>query len=161
MLENPMDSSVKRYAPPNQRNRGLNRRKSTDESERASNLHSSDGETNLGTGFRRAPSIDSSDGGSNKSAYESFHPRLIALNGCCASEASQLLHQRWKAAIHCYDDPTIDLTERQVMYTESASSAWGSFRLPHQLMSAPQMDFLAELQQAIDNSQRKVEVPKY
>ncbi|KAL9229281.1 hypothetical protein vseg_004766 [Gypsophila vaccaria] len=152
MLENPMDaSSIKRYAPPNQRNRTQHRRKPSDKSERASSFHSSDGERSM-TGFRSVPSIDSSDGGSNKSAYESFHPRLIALNGCCASEASQLLHGRWKAAIHCYNDPTIDLSERPVMYTGSAASAWGSFRLPHQMMAAPQIDFLAELQHAIHDN---------
>ncbi|KNA18331.1 hypothetical protein SOVF_071780 [Spinacia oleracea] len=155
MLENPSDLSsnplsapIKRYAPPNQRSRGLSRRKSGDRSERTSNLHLVDGDKNLGTGL----GIDHSDTGSSKSVYESFRPRLTALNGCCRSEASQLLHERWNGAVHCYSDPTVDLSERPVMYTGSAASAWGNFRLPHQLMSAPQMDFLAELRQAINNS---------
>ncbi|KMT02538.1 hypothetical protein BVRB_9g202250 [Beta vulgaris subsp. vulgaris] len=155
MLENPSDLSsntlpaqIKRYAPPNQRNRGLNRRKSGDRSDRTTNLHSTDGDT----GLQSALSLDHSDTGSSKSVYESFRPRLIALNGCCTTEASQLLHQRWKTAINCYSDPTVDLSERPVMYTGSAASAWGNFRLPHQLISGPQMDFLAELQNAINNS---------
>lgn len=159
MLENPPDPSpntlpapIKRYAPPNQRNRGLNRRKSGDRSERTSNLHSTDGDKNLGTGLQSALSIDHSDTGSSNCVYESYHPRLIALNGCCRSEASQLLDERWKAAIRCYSDPTVDLSERPVMYTGSAASAWGNFRLPHQLMSPPQMDFLVELEHAINSS---------
>ncbi|XP_010688599.2 uncharacterized protein LOC104902507 isoform X2 [Beta vulgaris subsp. vulgaris] len=138
MLENPSDPSsntlpaqIKRYAPPNQRNRGLNRRKSGDRSDRTTNLHSTDGDT----GLQSALSLDHSDTGSTKSVYETFRPRLIALNGCCTTEASQLLHQ-----------------QRPVMYTGSAASAWGNFRLPHQLISGPQMDFLAELQNAINNS---------
>lgn len=160
MLENPSDlpasdalaAPIKRYAPPNQRNRGglgLNRRKSGDRSERVSSLHSNDGDMNLGAAFRSVPSTDHTDAGSSKSVNERFHSQFIALSGCCRSDASQLLHERWKAAIHCYNDPSIDLSERPVMYTGSAASAWGNFRLPHQLMSCPQMDFLEELKHAI------------
>ncbi|XP_048436091.1 uncharacterized protein LOC103941171 isoform X3 [Pyrus x bretschneideri] len=97
MLENPPSAAaaaadpgavVKRYAPPNQRNRPLNRRKSAG----------------------------------------------------------------WAAAMRCFNDPSVDLPERPVMYTGS-SSAWGPFLLPHQLMASTvgagspgsPMDFLSEL----------------
>ncbi|XP_021750595.1 uncharacterized protein LOC110716291 isoform X2 [Chenopodium quinoa] len=126
--------------------------KSGDRSEKTSNLHSTDGDKNVGIGLQSASSIDHSDSGSSKCVYESYRPKLIALNGCCRSEASQLLHERWKGAIYCYSDPTVDLSERPVMYTGSSASAWGNFRLPHQLMAPPQMDFMAELQHAINNN---------
>ncbi|KAL2938962.1 Ni-sirohydrochlorin a c-diamide reductive cyclase complex component CfbD [Bienertia sinuspersici] len=81
-----------------------------DRSERPSNLHSTDGDKNSSIGLQSASSTDHSDTGSSKCVYECFHPQLITLNGCCRSEASQLLHERWKAAIRCYSDPTVDLS---------------------------------------------------
>ncbi|XP_057540252.1 uncharacterized protein LOC130818201 [Amaranthus tricolor] len=158
MLENPSDpqsntlpAPIKRYAPPNQRNRGVNRRKSGDRSDRTSNLQP-DGDKNLSSGLESTWSIDHFDTGSSKSIYESFRPRLIALNGCGRSEASQLLHERWKEAIRCYSDPTVDLSERPTMYTGNAGTAWGNFRVPHQFIHGPPMDFLAELQHVMNRS---------
>ncbi|GMH12481.1 hypothetical protein Nepgr_014322 [Nepenthes gracilis] len=151
MLDNPSDHltpksppvPVKRYAPPNQRNRSLNRRKSGDRFERTSNLHGNDGDKNLATAFKGITTLDHGEAGSTSYLNDSLHTGFIALNGCHRSEASQLLHDRWEAAIHCYNDPSIDLSERPVMYSGSPASAWGNFRLPHQ------MDFLAELQRAM------------
>ncbi|GJV08761.1 hypothetical protein Tco_1346417, partial [Tanacetum coccineum] len=49
---------------------------------------------------------------------------------------------------------------RPVMYSGSSASAWGQFRLPHQMFpstagigsSGPQIDFISELRQAMHNS---------
>lgn len=82
------------------------------------------------------------------------------MDRCCGSVAYQLLNDRWAAAMHRYNDSSIDLSEKPVMYTGSSPSAWGQFRLPHQLMapgagvgpSGGQMDFLGELRRAMANS---------
>ncbi|GAB2284965.1 hypothetical protein Dimus_019420 [Dionaea muscipula] len=156
MHENPLDPPpssnppIKRYAPPNQRNRNLNRRKSGDRFDRASNLHSSDGDRNSSTISRHAPNVDHGDAGSSSLLKGSLNSGLISLNGCCKSEASQLLRDRWEAAIRCYNDPSIHLSERPAMYMGNPSPAWAAFRLPHE-MSNSQMDFLAELQRAMQN----------
>ncbi|KAJ0765437.1 hypothetical protein HanPI659440_Chr08g0303391 [Helianthus annuus] len=150
MLENPTDSSstVKRYAPPNQRNRALGRKKSGgDRLERASS-YGNDGEKSQVAALRNVPIMDHAD-----------PSRLIGLQGCCNSEAYQLLTNRWAAAINAYENPATDLAERPVMYSGSTASAWGHFRLPHQMISpvaggpsGPQMDFISELRQAMHNS---------
>ncbi|XP_020574358.1 uncharacterized protein LOC110020557 isoform X2 [Phalaenopsis equestris] len=85
MLENSSDN-LKRFGPPTQRNRSLNRRKS---------------------------------GG-------------------------------WAAAIHSYNDQSIDLSERPIMYSGASGTSWGHLKLPHQ------MDFAAELRRAINNAQSNV-----
>ncbi|XP_062030647.1 uncharacterized protein LOC133746486 isoform X2 [Rosa rugosa] len=124
MLENPTSAAadpasvVKRYAPPNQRNRPLNRRKSAERFDRTNNLHGNDLEKNQ---------IASSRG--------------------------------WAATMHCFNDSSIDLSERPVMYSGSGA-AWGHFRLPHQLMApaggagspVSSMDFLSELCRLKHNS---------
>ncbi|KAK9066009.1 hypothetical protein SSX86_015411 [Deinandra increscens subsp. villosa] len=153
MLDNPADSSstatVKRYAPPNQRNRSLGRRKSGgDRLERASS-YGNDGEKNQAAALKNVPIMDHTD-----------PSRLIGLQGCCNSEAYQLLNNRWAAAMNAYESPSTDLAERPVMYSGSSASAWGQFRLPHQMMSpiagvgtfGPQIDFISELRQAMHNS---------
>ncbi|WCJ37310.1 hypothetical protein M5689_018459 [Euphorbia peplus] len=152
MLENPTpvpDSSsvVKRYAPPNQRNRPLNRRKSEKNQQLAPS--------------RNIPGAEHVVGSSNF-PYEKYRPSLIALQGCCQSEAAQLLNDRWALAMHKYDDTTIDLSERPVMYAASTPSAWGHLRLPHQFMPPPgnsgvpysvsQIDFLTELRRQMRNA---------
>ncbi|KAK9281278.1 hypothetical protein L1049_004175 [Liquidambar formosana] len=176
MLENPTELSTitastttttttttattKRYAPPNQRNRSLNRRKSGDRFERINNLSGNDGEKNQVTASRNVPIIDHGNAGSSNLVNENVRPRLIALDGCCSSEASQLLNDRWAAAMHCFNDPSVDLSEKPVMYSGSSASAWGQFRLPHQFMppnatvgpSGSQMDFLGELRRAMRNA---------
>lgn len=145
MLENPTDApSVKRYAPPSQRNRVLNRRKSGDRFERVNYAFGNDGEKGQ-LSSKNIPGTDHGDSGSSN-LTENSHPRLIPLDGCCSSEAVQLLNERWAAATHSYNDPSIDLSERPIMYTGASGSAWGHTKLP------PQMDFLAELRSAIQNA---------
>ncbi|CAI9300918.1 unnamed protein product [Lactuca saligna] len=151
MLETPADSSstanianIKRYAPPNQRNRSLGRRKSGGDRLEKTSSYGNDGDRNQ----RNVPILDHAD-----------PPRLIGLQGCCSSEAYQLLNNRWAAAINAYENPSTDLAERPVMYSGSSASAWGQFRLPHQMISqtgrvgvgasGSQIDFLGELRQAM------------
>ncbi|KAJ9176720.1 hypothetical protein P3X46_012002 [Hevea brasiliensis] len=163
MLESPAPAAqpdsttvVKRYAPPNQRNRSLNRRKSGDRFDRSNSLYASDAEKNQQFAPpRNLPIVDHVDVGSSNVLNENSRPGLISLDGCCRSEASQLLNDRWALAMHNYNDDSIDLSERPVMY----SSAWGQFRLPHQFLSpansggpGSQMDFLSELRRAIHDS---------
>ncbi|XP_028956297.2 uncharacterized protein LOC126615399 isoform X1 [Malus sylvestris] len=167
MLENPPSAAaaaadpgavVKRYAPPNQRysfrssmNRPLNRRKSADRFDRTNNPHGgSDLEKSQISSSRNISVMDHGDGSSSSLLNENSRG-LIALEGCCTSEAFQLLHSRWAAAMRCFNDPSVDLPERPVMYTGS-SSAWGPFLLPHQLMASTvgagspgsPMDFFSE-----------------
>ncbi|KAB2003859.1 hypothetical protein ES319_D11G159700v1 [Gossypium barbadense] len=152
MLENPTPTAadaapaIKRYAPPNQRNRSLGRRKS--------------GEKNQGATSRNINPVG--DAGSSAILNED-NPRhaLIPLEGCSRSDASRLLSNRWAAVLHRYHDTSIDLSERPVLYSGISDSAWRNVRLPHQMMSpanntgpssGSQMDFLAELRRAIRNA---------
>ncbi|CBI25682.3 uncharacterized protein LOC100248340 [Vitis vinifera] len=150
MLENPSGtdppSSVKqqRYAPPNQRNRSLNRRKSGERFDRINNSFANDGDKSQVVAPRNVPNIDQGDSGSSNILNENARPGLIALDGCCSSEASQLLNDRWAAAMHGCNNQSLDLPERPVMYSGSGASAWGHFRLPHQMM-----DFSGELRRAM------------
>uniref|UniRef100_A0A2P2MDM3 Uncharacterized protein MANES_13G058400 n=2 Tax=Rhizophora mucronata TaxID=61149 RepID=A0A2P2MDM3_RHIMU len=163
MLENPTPTAppdaVKRYAPPNQRNRSLNRRKS----DRFNNYYVNDGERNQphGAASRSVPVADhDGDVGSSNVPNESSRPGLIALEGCSRGEASQLLSDRWAAVMNSYNDTSIDLSERPVMYSGSSGSTWPHMRLPHQVMAASNnvgssgqpIDFLSELCLAIRNA---------
>ncbi|GMP90060.1 hypothetical protein CsSME_00041360 [Camellia sinensis var. sinensis] len=171
MLENPTDSSstpnittVKRYAPPNQRNRSLSRRKSGgDRFERTNNNYMNDGEKNQVATSRNIHVADHGDLVGSNVANDNPHSGLISLHGCSRSKAFQLLNDRWVAAISAYNDPSIDLADRPVMYSGSGASPWGQFRLPHQLMSPTptssggppsglQMDFLSELRCAMQDA---------
>ncbi|GMP90059.1 hypothetical protein CsSME_00041360 [Camellia sinensis var. sinensis] len=199
MLENPTDSSstpnittVKRYAPPNQRNRSLSRRKSggvtwgrngilykghsqcirlsltvgcgrEDRFERTNNNYMNDGEKNQVATSRNIHVADHGDLVGSNVANDNPHSGLISLHGCSRSKAFQLLNDRWVAAISAYNDPSIDLADRPVMYSGSGASPWGQFRLPHQLMSPTptssggppsglQMDFLSELRCAMQDA---------
>nr|XP_011464426.1 PREDICTED: uncharacterized protein LOC101303233 [Fragaria vesca subsp. vesca] len=120
MLENPTSaappaasdptSAVKRYAPPNQRNRALNRRKSAERFDRTNNLHGSDLEKNQIVFSRGSGVIDHGDGGGSSLLNENSQPCFIALEGCCSSQAFDLLNNRWAAAMHCFNDPSVDLS---------------------------------------------------
>ncbi|KAF5470294.1 hypothetical protein F2P56_010816, partial [Juglans regia] len=164
MLENPpptlpaADTAIRRHAPPNLRNRPLNRRKSADRFDQIKNLYENDVEKNQVGASRNFPIIDHGDSGSSNLLNENHCSGLIALEGCCRSEASRLLDDRWAAALDCYNNPSIDLSERPVMYAGTAPSAW-SFRLPHQMMApvgagpyGSPMDFLGELRRAQRNA---------
>ncbi|PHU16193.1 hypothetical protein BC332_17398 [Capsicum chinense] len=145
--------TVKRYAPPNQRNRALGRRKSGgDRLERASS-YASDGEKNQMSASKFISTV--ADSGVNR--VNEYPPtKLIPLQGCCTSEAFQLLNDRWAAALNAHNNLPEDSLERPVMYTKK--SPWGHGLLPHQLMSQPgagsstgHKDFLSKLQMAMLN----------
>ncbi|CAH9075334.1 unnamed protein product [Cuscuta epithymum] len=152
-------ATVKRYAPPNQRNRSIGRRKSgADRLERA-NSYASDGEKNQNSILRTMPSIDHhGDTGGNYRTNEDRRSggaalNLISLNGCCNSEVVQLLNDRWVAAMSLYNSLPDGSPEKPVMYTRKNTSPW---RLPHQMHGAGfgpsaglQRDFLSELWQAM------------
>ncbi|XP_042957545.1 uncharacterized protein LOC122293007 isoform X2 [Carya illinoinensis] len=116
MLENPTptlqaaDTTIKRYAPPNQRNRPQNRRKSADRFERPSNLYGNDLEKNQVAVSRNFSTIDHGDSVSGNLLNETPRSGLITLEGCCSSEASRLLNERWAAALHHYNNPSTDLS---------------------------------------------------
>ncbi|XP_057954233.1 uncharacterized protein LOC131148514 isoform X2 [Malania oleifera] len=160
MLDNPSDPSsvltpvaaaaaaaaTKRHAPSFQRNRVLNRRKSGERFERTNNIYGNEEEKSQLSALRNVPAVDDKDAGSSNLMNDNPRSELIALDGCCSSEAFRLLNDRWAATMKCYDDPSIDLTERPVICSGSGASAWGQFRLPHQ------MDFLGELRRAMRNA---------
>ncbi|KAM3231700.1 putative protein isoform X1 [Capsicum chacoense] len=120
--------TVKRYAPPNQRNRALGRRKSGgDRLERASS-YASDGEKNQMSASKFISTV--ADSGVNR--VNEYPPtKLIPLQGCCTSEAFQLLNDRWAAALNAHNNLPEDSLERPVMYTKR--SPWGHGLLPHQV----------------------------
>ncbi|XP_010251455.1 PREDICTED: uncharacterized protein LOC104593378 isoform X2 [Nelumbo nucifera] len=168
MLESSPDSSaptttVKRYAPPNQRNRVLSRRKSgeqcgdvveakkfPDRFERTNSSYTNEGDKSQSSS-RNIPILERGEAGSSNHLNEILRPGLISISGCCSSEAAQLLNDRWAAAMHSYNDPSIDLSERPVIYSGSNAPAWGPLRLPHQ------MDFVAELRRAIRTANSKAD----
>ncbi|KAK6141547.1 hypothetical protein DH2020_024714 [Rehmannia glutinosa] len=167
MLENPSSDSlasaasianVKRYAPPNQRNRSLGRRKSGGDRLERANSYVSDGDRNPLAATKSGPIADV-DSTYNNRAIESGRGKLIPLHGCCNSEASQLLSNRWTAAMNAYNSLPEDSAERPVMYTRKSTTAWGQAILPHLLIQPTggaatglQRDFLSELQQAMHNA---------
>ncbi|XP_012084090.1 uncharacterized protein LOC105643541 isoform X2 [Jatropha curcas] len=118
MLENPTPAAqpdstsvVKRYAPPNQRNRSLNRRKSGERFDRSNSLYANEAEKNQQhPPSRNMPVVDHGDVGSSNFLKGNSRPGLIALEGCSRSEAAQLLNDRWTLAMHNYDDASIDLS---------------------------------------------------
>ncbi|XP_004500719.1 uncharacterized protein [Cicer arietinum] len=143
-------TAVKRYAPPNQRNRSTNRRKSSDRLDRTNSV-GNDLEKNQVFSSRNIQVPDHGDASSSNILNENHYSRLIALEGCSGSAASQLLNDRWTAAIQSYNNPK-DSSEKPVMYS-GGTSVWTQFRLPHQIMSpaagatssVSQLDFLGEL----------------
>ncbi|XP_062077458.1 uncharacterized protein LOC133782234 isoform X3 [Humulus lupulus] len=131
-----------------------------DRSDRTNNVFGNDVDKNQVPASRNVPVIDHGDAGSRSLLNENTRTRLIALEGCSSSEASQLLNERWAAAMQFYNDTTVESSEKPVMFSDKASSAWGGqFRFPHQFMTptgrpgspGSQMDFLGELCRAISN----------
>lgn len=139
MLENPSSdappaaasiATVKRYAPPNQRNRSLGRRKSGgDRLDRANSY--TNGERNPIGATKSGPIPDHGDSGYNNRANESLCVKLIPLHGCCSSEASQLLANRWAAAMNALNSFPEDSAEKPVLYIRKGASAGGQAVLPH------------------------------
>ncbi|CDP04003.1 unnamed protein product [Coffea canephora] len=164
MLENPaIDSSaaanvapVKRYAPPNQRNRALGRRKSGGDRLERANSYPNDGEKTQISVPKNVPLINHGDAGSSKRVNENSLVGLIPIHGCCNSEAFQLLNDRWAAAMNALNSLPEDSSERPVLYSRSGSP-WGQPMLPHMLMpsadsSGLKKDFLSELRYAMRNA---------
>ncbi|XP_039025610.1 uncharacterized protein LOC120158965 [Hibiscus syriacus] len=94
MLEDPTSTApdaapiIKRYTPPNQRNRSLGRRKSGDWFHWTNNVYGNDSEKNLGVASRNNLV---GDAGSSGILNEDHHrPTLIPLEGCSRSDASRL-----------------------------------------------------------------------
>ncbi|XP_014501220.1 uncharacterized protein LOC106762049 isoform X1 [Vigna radiata var. radiata] len=136
---------VKRYAPPNQRNRSANRRKSSDRLDRTNSI-GAELEKNQVASSRSVHIPDHGDAGSSNLINENHHSRFIALEGCGCSAASQLLNDRWAAAMQSYNNSK-DSSDKPVMYS-SGASAWTQqqFRPPQQ------QDFLAELRRQMQNA---------
>lgn len=65
-----------------------------DRFDRINNFYVNDGEKSQVVAPRNVPSIDQGDSGSSNILNENARPGLIALEGCCSSEASQLLNDR-------------------------------------------------------------------
>ncbi|KAL3517915.1 hypothetical protein ACH5RR_020504 [Cinchona calisaya] len=165
MLENPaVDSSaaaanvapVKRYAPPNQRNRSLGRRKSGGDRLERANSHMNDGEKAQVGVPRNVPVFNHGDAGSSKRVNENSLVGFIPIHGCCNSEAFQLLNDRWAVAMNALSSLPEDSSERPVLYSRSGSP-WGHAMLPHMLMpsaasSGLKKDFLSELRYAMRNA---------
>ncbi|KAJ4795471.1 Esterase B1 [Rhynchospora pubera] len=140
MIEN-SGENVKRYAPPVQRNRSVNRRKggekgnqsgSEPEKRQSSLSRNSSGIPDFGdTGITTFPNAN----------FSQFMP--VPLEGCSNSEALQFINEPWLSAVQLCNDPSIDPAEKPVMYNGASSSSWGHMKLPHQ------MDFLGELRAAV------------
>ncbi|KAH6766118.1 hypothetical protein C2S52_017101 [Perilla frutescens var. hirtella] len=161
MLENPSSdapaaagiATVKRYAPPNQRNRSLGRRKSGGDRLERANSYVNDVERNPVGATKGGGLADHGEFGYAARA------KLIPLHGCCNSEASQLLNSRWTAALNAHNSLPEDSDERPVLYARKSSAPWGHAILPHLLIQPTgggstglQRDFLSELRQAVDNA---------
>ncbi|XP_075515027.1 uncharacterized protein LOC142549777 isoform X1 [Primulina tabacum] len=144
-------ATVKRYAPPNQRNRLLGRRKSVGE---PASTYANDGEKNHISSTKANSMVDHGDAGVNKLSGEIHCSRLIPLHGCSDSEAFQLLNNRWTAVMSAYNNLGEDSVERPVLYTKKSASAWGQAFLPHlpTVSSGLRRDLSSELQQAMNNA---------
>ncbi|XP_057773697.1 uncharacterized protein LOC130992993 [Salvia miltiorrhiza] len=164
MLENPSSdapaaagiATVKRYAPPNQRNRSLGRRKSGGDRLERANSYVNDVDRNPVGAPKGGGLADHGDLGYATRANESLRAKLIPLHGCCNSEASQLLNN---PAMNAHNSLPEDSSERPVLYARKSSAPWGHTILPHLLIqptggasSGLQGDFLNELRQAMDNA---------
>lgn len=70
-----------------------------DRFDRTNNLYANDVDKNQVAGSKNVPVIDLGDSGSSNLLNENPRTGLIALQGCCSSEASRLLHDRM-----CYNN---------------------------------------------------------
>ncbi|KAJ1279915.1 hypothetical protein BS78_04G191900 [Paspalum vaginatum] len=136
--------AIKRYSPPVHRNRANNRRKSGDRVDKANYSYNNDGEKSNVLSLKNLPPIVHHETFFSNVQNDYNQTRLVPLEGCSASEASQLLSDRWTAAMNLYNDQTVDSSEKPVMYSGSTSSSWGHLKLPHQ------MNFIEELRRAVD-----------
>ncbi|EMS56171.1 hypothetical protein TRIUR3_23456 [Triticum urartu] len=114
-------------------NRANNRRKAGDRAEKANYSYNIDGEKSHVPSLKNLPPIIHHDAFVSNAQNDYSHARLVPLEGCSASEASQLLSERWAAAMNMYNDPN-DSPDKPVMYAGSGGSSWGQghMKLPHQ-----------------------------
>ncbi|TKW40217.1 hypothetical protein SEVIR_1G231800v4 [Setaria viridis] len=119
--------AIKRYTPPVHRNRANNRRKSGDRADKTNYSYNNDGEKSHVPSLKNLPPIVHHETFFSNVQNDYNQTRLVPLEGCSASEASQLLSDH-----------------KPVMYSGSTSSSWGHLKLPHQ------MNFLEELRRAVD-----------
>ncbi|KAG8071396.1 hypothetical protein GUJ93_ZPchr0006g45884 [Zizania palustris] len=136
---------IKRYTPPGHRNRANNRRKSGDRAEKASYLYNNDGEKSHIPSLKNLPPIIPHETFFSNPQNDYSQTRLIPLEGCCASEAAQLLNDRWAAAMNLYNDQSYDSPDKPVMYSSGSTWGHGHMKLPHQ------MNFFEELRRALDD----------
>ncbi|KAI4962666.1 hypothetical protein ZWY2020_028338, partial [Hordeum vulgare] len=125
---------------------------------KANYSYNNDGEKSHVPSLKNLPPIIHHDAFVSNAQNDYSHARLVPLEGCSASEASQLLSERWAAAMNMYNDPNDSLVSthiaisftllhyKPVMYAGSGGSSWGQghMKLPHQ------MNFLEDLRRAVD-----------
>jgi len=151
-----MGDSTKRQ--PSSRNRAFNKqRQSRDHFDRTTD----NGEKDVAFSNNNVVALDrggfSGTNNSNNNT-ESLISGNVSVNGCNISEAVMLMTDRWAAAMHSYNDQSLNVTEKPVVYSSSGGSVWGSSKLACQ---PSVMDFLAELGQAIrraNNNQVNVSI---
>ncbi|CAF2102699.1 hypothetical protein BRARA_E03191 [Brassica rapa] len=85
-----------------------------------------------GSNKKTGGSQQNKDGERSQPQMEKASGKIVTLKDCATSEAYQLLSERWAAAMHQYNDPTVDLSERPVMHY--GGSVWG--KLPHQILAS-------------------------
>uniref|UniRef100_A0A804PK76 Uncharacterized protein n=1 Tax=Zea mays TaxID=4577 RepID=A0A804PK76_MAIZE len=90
------------------RNRAGNRRKSGDRADKANYSYNNDGEKSNVPSLKNLPPIVHHETFFSNVQNDYNQTGLVPLEGCSASEASQLLSDRWTAAINMYNDQTID-----------------------------------------------------
>lgn len=84
---------------------------------------------------------------SGNNSNESLISGMVMVHGCSNTEVVKILSDRWAAAMQSYNDPSLDATERPVIYkSPGGSSGWGSSTLAYQ---SSVMDFLAEMGHAV------------
>ncbi|XP_068664956.1 uncharacterized protein [Aristolochia californica] len=101
MLENPSDTVGRRYAPPSQRNRALNRKKSGDRFERINHSFGNEGGKSLVTSSSNIPVVDHGDAGwavamhayNDTSIDQSERPAIYSGASSSAWGHSKLPHQ--------------------------------------------------------------------
>ncbi|KAG2652228.1 hypothetical protein PVAP13_1NG337200 [Panicum virgatum] len=86
--------AIKRYTPPVHRNRANNRRKSGDRADKANYSYNNDGEKSHVPSLKNLPPIVPHETFFGNVQNDYNQTRLVPLEGCSASEASQLLNDR-------------------------------------------------------------------
>ncbi|KMZ58737.1 hypothetical protein ZOSMA_74G00810 [Zostera marina] len=81
--------------------------------------------------------------------HSNSNSNVISLDGCCSSNASKLLKDRWTAVIASYNDASVDISERPLMYSGDSESSCSQMKLPQQSVK---MDFPTKLRHLICNA---------